>query len=103
MIEYRFRVPSAAVFTLYSYSKVLDYPFRVPTAGSLTARLFSGSASCSCERALPNVFMKKTIFSKKNKRVVINSGSFKRALALRGVPREPWQTRLIYSTIIHLF
>jgi hypothetical protein len=35
MIEYRFRVPSAAVFTLYSYSKALEYPFRVPTAGSL--------------------------------------------------------------------
>jgi hypothetical protein len=36
MIEYRFRVPSAAVFTLYSYSKALEYRFRVPTAGSLT-------------------------------------------------------------------
>jgi hypothetical protein len=35
MIEYRFRVPSAAIFTLYSYSKALEYPFRVPTAGSL--------------------------------------------------------------------
>jgi hypothetical protein len=35
MIEYRFRVPSAAVFTLYSYSKDLEYRFRVPTAGSL--------------------------------------------------------------------
>jgi hypothetical protein len=34
-IEYRFRVPSAAVFTLYSYSKALEYRFRVPTAGSL--------------------------------------------------------------------
>jgi hypothetical protein len=34
-IEYRFRVPSAAVFTLYSYSKALKYRFRVPTAGSL--------------------------------------------------------------------
>jgi hypothetical protein len=33
MIEYRFRVPSAAVFTLYSYSKALEYLFRVP--GSL--------------------------------------------------------------------
>jgi hypothetical protein len=28
-IEYRFRVPSAAVFTLYSYSKALEYPLRV--------------------------------------------------------------------------
>jgi hypothetical protein len=35
MIEYRFRVPSAAVFTLYSYSKALEYRFRVPTANSL--------------------------------------------------------------------
>jgi hypothetical protein len=34
-IEYRFTVPSAAVFTLYSYSKALEYRFRVPTAGSL--------------------------------------------------------------------
>jgi hypothetical protein len=30
-IEYRFRVPSAPIFTLYSYSKALEYP----TAGSL--------------------------------------------------------------------
>jgi hypothetical protein len=37
MIEYRFRVPSAAVFTLYSYSKTLEYHFRVSTAASLTA------------------------------------------------------------------
>jgi prepilin signal peptidase PulO-like enzyme (type II secretory pathway) len=34
-IEYRFRVPSAAIFTLYSYSKVLEYPLEYPTAGSL--------------------------------------------------------------------
>jgi hypothetical protein len=34
-IEYRFRVQSAAVFTLYSYSKALEYRFRVPTTGSL--------------------------------------------------------------------
>jgi hypothetical protein len=34
-IEYHFRVPSAAVFTLYSYSKVLEYRFRVLTASSL--------------------------------------------------------------------
>jgi hypothetical protein len=33
-IEYRFRVPSAAVFTLYSYSKSLEYA----TAGSLTTQ-----------------------------------------------------------------
>jgi hypothetical protein len=41
-IEYRFRVPSAAVFTLYSYFKALEYRFRVPTAGSLKAA-YSGS------------------------------------------------------------
>jgi hypothetical protein len=35
-IEYRFRVPTAAVFTLYSYSKALEYRFRVPTAASLS-------------------------------------------------------------------
>jgi hypothetical protein len=38
-IEYRFRVPSAAVFTLYSYSKALEYHFRVPTAGSLRIKI----------------------------------------------------------------
>jgi hypothetical protein len=27
-IEYRFRVPSAAVFTLYSYFKPLEYHFK---------------------------------------------------------------------------
>jgi hypothetical protein len=36
MIEYRFRVPSATVFTLYSYSKALEYRFKVPTMGSPT-------------------------------------------------------------------
>jgi hypothetical protein len=41
MIEYRFRVPSAAVVTLYSYSKTLEYRFRVPTAGSLSAAVFT--------------------------------------------------------------
>jgi hypothetical protein len=35
-IEYRFRVPSAAVFTLYSYSKTLVYRLEYATAGSLT-------------------------------------------------------------------
>jgi hypothetical protein len=35
MIEYHFRVPSAIVFTLYSYSKVLEYRFIEPNAGSL--------------------------------------------------------------------
>jgi hypothetical protein len=38
MIEYRFKVSSAAVFTLYSYSKALEYRFRVPTTGSLSVR-----------------------------------------------------------------
>jgi hypothetical protein len=36
MIEYRFRIPNAAVFTLYSYSIALEYRFRAPTAASLT-------------------------------------------------------------------
>jgi hypothetical protein len=31
MIEYRFRVSSATVFTLYSYFKALEYRFRVST------------------------------------------------------------------------
>jgi hypothetical protein len=35
MIEYHFRVPSAAVFTLYSYSKALEYLLEYPTAASL--------------------------------------------------------------------
>jgi hypothetical protein len=43
-IEYRFRVPSAAVFTLYSYSKALEYRFRVPTAGSLNKKSEGTSA-----------------------------------------------------------
>jgi hypothetical protein len=30
MIEYRFIIPSAAVFTLYSYSKALEYPLEYP-------------------------------------------------------------------------
>jgi hypothetical protein len=34
-IEYRFRVLSAVIFTLYSYSKALEYGFRVSAAGSL--------------------------------------------------------------------
>jgi hypothetical protein len=46
MIEYRFRVPSAAVFTLYSYSKALEYPFRVPTAGSLTSHEVRSRVTC---------------------------------------------------------
>jgi hypothetical protein len=37
MIECRFRAPSAAVFTLYSYSQALEYRFRVPTAASLSS------------------------------------------------------------------
>jgi hypothetical protein len=34
-IEYRFRVSSAAVFTLYSYSKALEYHLEYATADSL--------------------------------------------------------------------
>jgi hypothetical protein len=40
-IEYRFKVPSVVVFTLYSCSKALEYRFRVSTTGSLIARLGS--------------------------------------------------------------
>jgi hypothetical protein len=43
MIEYRFKVPIAAIFTLYSYSKALEYPFRVPTVDSLRIRNFQDS------------------------------------------------------------
>jgi hypothetical protein len=39
MIEYRFRVSSAAVFTLYSYCKALKYALEYPTAASLIARV----------------------------------------------------------------
>jgi hypothetical protein len=35
MIEYRFRVSNAAVFTLYSYSKALEYHIEYATADSL--------------------------------------------------------------------
>jgi hypothetical protein len=41
MIEYRFRVPIAAVFTLYSYSKALEYPLEYPTASSLISDVVS--------------------------------------------------------------
>jgi hypothetical protein len=37
MIEYRFRVPNAVVFTLYSYSKALEYPLEY------SLRVVSGS------------------------------------------------------------
>jgi hypothetical protein len=67
MIEYRFRVPNAAVFTLYSYSKTLEYRFRVPTAGSL--RLVCGLGKrlvlhfeFDCSRAVhPDVFSVKKL------------------------------------------
>jgi hypothetical protein len=39
MIEYYFRVPNAAIFTLYSYSKTLEYHLEYPTAGSATCWL----------------------------------------------------------------
>jgi hypothetical protein len=35
-LEYRFRVSSAAVFTLYSYSKILEYHLEYATADSLS-------------------------------------------------------------------
>jgi hypothetical protein len=37
MIEYHFRVLSATVFTLYSYSKTLEYRLEYATAGGLTS------------------------------------------------------------------
>jgi hypothetical protein len=40
MIEYRFRVPSTAVFTLYSYSKTLEYHLEYTTAGSLNRSIW---------------------------------------------------------------
>jgi hypothetical protein len=48
-IEYRFRVPSAAIFTLYSYSKVLEYRFRVSTAGSLSTQHIQNAFKCTEE------------------------------------------------------
>jgi hypothetical protein len=45
MIEYRFRVPSAAVFTLYSYSKALEYRLEYATAGSLIHLIFLHSTT----------------------------------------------------------
>jgi hypothetical protein len=47
MIEYRFRVPSTVVFTLYSYSKALEYRFRIPTVGlSVPAMCLSCREAC---------------------------------------------------------
>jgi hypothetical protein len=46
-IEYRFRVPSVTVFTLYLYSKAVEYRFRVSTAGSLKATFVTRAASNS--------------------------------------------------------
>jgi hypothetical protein len=40
-IEYRFRVSSAAVFTLYSYSRALEYSLEYPTAGSARVPFWS--------------------------------------------------------------
>jgi hypothetical protein len=40
-IEYRFRVLNTIIFTLYSYSKTLEYNFRVSTAGSLNETWYS--------------------------------------------------------------
>jgi hypothetical protein len=58
-IEYRFIVPSAAVFTLYSYSKTLEYRLEYTTAGSLNNlpsettqhdELGVGAMHCVCTR-----------------------------------------------------
>jgi hypothetical protein len=51
-IEYRFRVSSATVFTLYSYSKVLEYRFRVSTAGSLRTNDTSCRFHCNAHACL---------------------------------------------------
>jgi hypothetical protein len=53
-IEYRFRVSSAAVFTLYSYSKTLEYHLEYATADSLSGSTRSGEfarqRSIPCDR-----------------------------------------------------
>jgi hypothetical protein len=41
MIEYRFKVPRAAVLTLYSYSKALEYPLEYPLRVVLVTVLHS--------------------------------------------------------------
>jgi hypothetical protein len=46
MIEYRFKVHSAAVFTLYLYSKALEYLFRVPTEGSVIYKMRKRTCVC---------------------------------------------------------
>jgi hypothetical protein len=47
IIEYRFKVPSTSVFTLYSYSKALEYHFKVPTAASLRGGRVWGRATAA--------------------------------------------------------
>jgi hypothetical protein len=44
-IEYHFRVPSVVVFTLYSYSKTLEYHLEYATAGSLSFFVLACMAS----------------------------------------------------------
>jgi hypothetical protein len=51
-IEYRFRVPNAVVFTLYSYSKALEYRFRVPLTTGLACFAQKPSAKALPRAAL---------------------------------------------------
>jgi hypothetical protein len=62
-IEYRFRVPSAAVFTLYSYSKALEYRFRVPSAGNLRqSQAHSERTGMGPSERVPPVLLTKALF-----------------------------------------
>jgi hypothetical protein len=49
MIEYRFRVPSATIFTLYSLSKALEYPLEYPLRVVLGPALLAVSTCGSWE------------------------------------------------------
>jgi hypothetical protein len=44
IIKYRFRISNAAVFTLYSFYKDLEYTFRVPATGSLSGSVWTALA-----------------------------------------------------------
>jgi hypothetical protein len=62
-IEFRFRVPSAAVFTLYSYSEVLEYRFKVPTADSLIIADLEGTLPHwhSCQKVALSVSPRRSV------------------------------------------
>jgi hypothetical protein len=55
MIEYRFRVTSAVIFTLYSYSKFLEYHLEYATTASLSKAGEGGQAICICISMAPKV------------------------------------------------